>query len=150
MAKALDIQQNDRAVAKLRHALATQFDGNISAPAKAIGVSGPAISDVLNSKRGAGMKVLRGLARVTGVSVDELVTGRPSAALAGYETLASHPSWPKARAEALKRLARFRPELAEASVDRVSRFAMPDVPVVLTGLFVASLAEAIIAEPLEP
>ncbi len=149
MAKALDLKQNDRALSKLKEVLNSQYDGNVSAFAKALGVSGPAISDVVHGKRGIGMKILRGLARVSGVSVDELVTGRPSAALAGYATLASHPEWPKAHGDALRRLGKYRPELAEAACERVGRFAMPDIPVVLTGLFVAALAEAIITEPLE-
>lgn len=62
-------------------------------------------------------------------------------------TLAGLPQWPKARAEAERRLAHLRPEVVAAALDRVGAFGVPETPVILTGLFVARLAEAVATAP---
>jgi transcriptional regulator with XRE-family HTH domain len=52
------------------------FGGRIGEAAKAMGVSGPYLSQILNGKAGAGFKLLRGLAQVTGVSEADLRLGK--------------------------------------------------------------------------
>ena len=45
------------------------------------------------------------------------------------------------------RLAHLRPEVVAAALDRVGAFGVPETPVILTGLFVARLAEAVATAP---
>jgi transcriptional regulator with XRE-family HTH domain len=54
------------------------FGGRIGEAAKAMGVSPPYLSQILNGKAGAGFKLLRGLSQVTGVSEADLRLGKTS------------------------------------------------------------------------
>ena len=64
-------------------------------------------------------------------------------------SLSSHVRWSAARLDAERMLAHIRPDILRAAMDRVGSFALPEQPVVLTGLFVARLAEAVISNPQE-
>ena len=116
-----------------------------AALARALGVEGPTITEVLNSKRGVGLELMEALADLTGRTLDDLAgrATRPSA------SLSSLPRWPAVRAEAERRLSNMRPEVVAAALDKVGRFAIPEPSVALTGLFVARLAEAVAANPAE-
>lgn len=92
-----------------------------------------------------GLDVLIAVADLTGQTIDALV-GRPAR---DHATLGSLPQWPAARAEAEKRLAHLRPEVVAAALDKVGAFGVPDFAIVLTGLFVARLAEAVATTPAE-
>lgn len=76
--KLTDAQQADKLRDHLRVIRAQQFEGNLSAMAREMGVTPAYLSDVLAGKRGVGMKLMRALASYTGESIDALVSGKPS------------------------------------------------------------------------
>lgn len=117
-----------------------------AALARALGVEGPTITEALNEKRGVGLELMLALADLTGRTLDDLA-GRPPQS-SGFD-LASLPRWPGVRAEAERRLAHMRPEVASSALDKVARFSIPEPMIALTGLFVARLAEAVAANPAE-
>lgn len=85
-----------------------RFDGNLSAMARAFGVTPAYLSDVLAQKRGVGMKIIQALAKHTGESVDDLLHGR-----------ATVPNDPyPARAEALR--------IVESAIRTVREADVPD------------------------
>lgn len=104
------------------------------------------LREILNGKRGVGLEMIEAIADLTGRSLDDLC-GRPIAVRPG--SLATHPRWTAARLDAERMLAHVRPDMLTASLERVGSFALPEQPVALTGLFVARLAEAVIANPQE-
>lgn len=116
--------------------------GSTAELARRMKVSGPAITEILGGSRGVGLDMMVAMADYTGQTLDALM-GRPAKA----NHLAALPQWPKARVEAEKRLAHLRPEIVSEALDRVGRFVAPETAVALTGLFVAKLAEAVIASP---
>lgn len=128
----------------LRELKETRFKSN-AALARALGVEGPTVTEILNEKRGVGLEVLEAIADLTGRSLDDLC-GRP---VVHAGTLAAHPRWATARGDAERQLGHVRADVLRAALDRVGQFALPQQPVVLTGLFVARLAEAVIANPQE-
>lgn len=79
--KALGAERNANARAFCRALLFSRFDGNISLAARALRVSQPHVSSFLLGRVGAGMKLLDGMARVTGASVDTILGYREPAAL---------------------------------------------------------------------
>lgn len=79
--------QADRIRDMVRALIADRFDGSQTRAAKALGVSTPTMSDLLNGNRGPGLQLLDGLRRVTGLSLDAIVYGEP-------EPLASPPAAP--------------------------------------------------------
>lgn len=137
------IERDTRVRALLEELHEKRFAGNTAALARALGFSGPAITEVLQEKRGVGLDLLIALADLTGQTIDALV-GRVAR---DRPTLAGLPQWPKARSEAERRLAHLRPEVVAAALDRVGAFGVPETPVVLTGLFVSRLAEAVATAP---
>jgi transcriptional regulator with XRE-family HTH domain len=116
-----------------------------AALARALGVEPPTVTEILNSKRGVGLELLEAIADLTGRSLDDLCGRAP----ARTGTLAAHGRWTAARADAERQLGHVRADVLRAALDRVGQFALPQQPVVLTGLFVARLAEAVIANPQE-
>jgi transcriptional regulator with XRE-family HTH domain len=74
--KALDPEQNEGVRRFTQRLVDLGYDGNVSAAAEALGVSQSLLYEFLKGTRGAGMKLLEGLADVTGASLDE-VMGRP-------------------------------------------------------------------------
>lgn len=102
----------DRAAAirdQLRALREGQFGGNLSAMARAFGVTPAYLSDVLLEKRGVGMKILRALAKHTGQSIAGLIGEIDPADL--------DDPYP-ARAEALS--------LVQRALDYVRRHHYPD------------------------
>lgn len=135
------IARDERARAILRE-LRDRY-GSTAALARALGVAGPTITEVLNAKRGVGLDLLDSLADLTGRSLDDLC-GRQAAT---RRVLRDLPRWADARAEAEVRLRHVRADVLTAALDRVGGFALPDTSIALTGLFVAKLAEAVISSP---
>ena len=117
--------------------------GSTAALARALKVAGPTITEILNGKRGVGLDVLEAVADLTGRSLDDLC-GRQASA---RRVLRDLPRWPDARAEAEVRLRHVRADVLSAALDRVGAFALPDMSIALTGLFVAKMAEAVISNP---
>ncbi len=137
-------ERDTRLRALLEELKATRYKST-AALARALGVEGPTITEVLGGSRGVGLDLLIAIANLTGQTVDALI-GRPAR---DRTTLADLPAWAKARTDAERRLGHLRPEVVSAALDKVGAFGVPDVPVVLTGLFVARLAEAVATAPAE-
>lgn len=138
------IARDARVRAILEELKATRFKST-AALARALHMEGPTITEFLQEKRGAGLDLLIAVADLTGQSVDALI-GRP---VRDHATLGGLPQWAAARADAERRLAHLRPEVVTAALDRVGAFGVPDFAIVLTGLFVAKLAEAVVTAPAE-
>lgn len=77
--KALDQARNDAVRSYLRRVLAEDFDGNVSAASRALDMSQPALSDFLNSNRGAGLSLIDSIAQLRGVSLDVVLGRAPDA-----------------------------------------------------------------------
>lgn len=58
---------------QLRELRDVQFEGNLTATAKALRVAPPFLSNLLSGKRGYGLKIIDAIARVTGKSVAEVL-----------------------------------------------------------------------------
>jgi transcriptional regulator with XRE-family HTH domain len=71
--KSLDVERNETVRAVVRRAVAEDYEGNGSAAAKDFGVSQATLSDFLAGHRGAGVALLYGVAKRTGISVDALL-----------------------------------------------------------------------------
>lgn len=65
--------QNEKLREMAAKALAERFGGNRAAMAKALGLSGPALSNFLNHVTGAGTKLAGALARELGMSLPEII-----------------------------------------------------------------------------
>lgn len=88
----------------LREIRAQEFDDNLSATARAIGVEPGTLSDFLNEKRGAGTKIMDGLSKHLRRGMDQILsTGGDLGALRGQSSPASPsrqvtfgdlPNWP--------------------------------------------------------
>lgn len=137
-------ERDARVRAILEELKATRYK-TTAALARALGVEPPTITEILQENRGVGLDVLIAVADLTGQTIDALV-GRSAR---DHATLGSLPQWPAARAEAEKRLAHLRPEVVTGALDKVGAFGVPDFAIVLTGLFVARLAEAVVTTPAE-
>lgn len=59
----------------LREIRAQEFDDNLSATARAIGVEPGTLSDFLNEKRGAGTKIMDGLTKHLRRGMDQIIAG---------------------------------------------------------------------------
>lgn len=79
--KALPEARNERLRGLVRNVVANRFGGNATAAAAAFGVSQSLVSDFLSRKRGAGLKLIEGLASFLKVAPgalafsDEIVIG---------------------------------------------------------------------------
>lgn len=69
--------RNERLRRKLEQLRDERFGGNLSATARALGITPPTLSDILKQKRGVGLDVLVRLADFFSESLDVLVFGRP-------------------------------------------------------------------------
>lgn len=106
--KGLTPDQNERVrEAAYRYAHA-EHGGNVSAAARALGVSQATLGDVINRKKGAGLRLATLLAAKAGKSIDELITGRRQGTMSsgvpmvtfGAGVVATLPGWDEAAAEA--------------------------------------------------
>ncbi len=70
--RALSPAQNDRVRELLQEQLA-KHKGNMSALARALGVSRPFVFEVIEGNRGAGISLIEGLAKITGIPAAELL-----------------------------------------------------------------------------
>lgn len=71
--KSLDPELNEAARAYVRRVVAEKFAGNKRNAAAAFGISGSILGEFLSGTRGAGMKLLGGVAAYTGHSLDRIV-----------------------------------------------------------------------------
>lgn len=107
--KTIGPDRNEAVRRFVREQIRDVFDGNQKAAAKAYGVTPSALSELLSDKRGAGMKLLDGIAKSTGKSVDEIVGGPAHAPqpvrtvyAERYPMFRNSPGWSEALAEARK------------------------------------------------
>ncbi len=103
-ARSIGGEANERLRAIVRELLRARFEENISAFARALGVTGPYLNEFLSGKRGAGAKLLHALADYTGRTLDDL-SGRSAArAIAppvdGVALAGNLPHWSVAAAAA--------------------------------------------------
>lgn len=143
--KAQKNERDERLRDLLKELRATRYK-TTAALARALQFTPPAITEAINGNRGIGLDLLAAIADLTGRTTDELMGRTPRGEQRG---LADLPAWPAARAAAEKRLQHLRPDLAAAALDRVATFAIPGEPILLTGYFVARLAEAVAEKPQE-
>lgn len=138
--KSLTAAQNEHLRGVVRRILTQDFDGNVSRTAKALGVVQSMVSEFLSGARGAGPKMLQGVADYTGQSIDSLYgrTGTPGATRPS--TIGTHPDWPAARAGALARARTVKPE----DVERVADVVLPHQPAHLSEDLILRLAEALL------
>jgi transcriptional regulator with XRE-family HTH domain len=135
--KALEGPANERLREVVRALVEQDFDGNRAGAARRLGVSQSYVQEFLAGTRGAGRKLLEGLADYTGRSIDDLMgrrTKKPGAA-----TLGQHPDWPAKEAEARKRYGRA---IEGRYFDKAARTSGTELPEVLTVEFVRRMAEA--------
>jgi transcriptional regulator with XRE-family HTH domain len=76
--KTIGEERNSAVRAVVRGLIEKSFEGDQAAAAKAFGVSPSLVSEFLSGKRGAGMKLLDGIAAYTGRPIDEIVRHRPA------------------------------------------------------------------------
>lgn len=139
--KSLRPEQNERLREIVRDLIAKDFKGNATSAAKAIGVAQGLMSEFLSGGRGAGPKLIQGIADVTGRSIDDLY-GRPVLPLAsgGHELIGSRRDWPAVRDEVIATSRR----LTRPDVERVAGVSLSQPPEKLTPEFVVRLAEALL------
>lgn len=139
--KSLRPEQNERLRGIVRELIDRDFDGNGTAAAKAFGVAQGMISEFLSGGRGAGPKLIQGIADYTGRSIDDLY-GRPVLPIAqgGHELIGSRADWPAARDAAIASNRR----LAPADVERVGGVSLSQPPERLSPEFIVRLAEALL------
>lgn len=68
-----DPQRVDVLRAELDQMRLEHYGGNLTATARALGVTSAYLSDILKGKRGVGMKVIQGLSSLTGRSIDAVM-----------------------------------------------------------------------------
>lgn len=138
--KSLTTAQNEHLRGVVRGLVAADFGGNASRAARAFGVTQSLVSEFLSGARGAGPKLVQGVADYTGSSIDQLYgrTGTPAAARSGV--IGRHPDWPAVRAGDLARARTVRPE----DIDRVAEVVLPRQPQHLSEDLVLRLAEALL------
>jgi transcriptional regulator with XRE-family HTH domain len=104
--KALDRSRNEELRKFLRQWIADNCDGNDTKAAERFGVSQPLVSGFLAGGKGAGPKLLEGIADATGRTVDELLGRTRRVAYEPGENrrypvsaLGNHPDWARLRSE---------------------------------------------------
>ena len=133
--KALPKVSQDAARAFTARIVKDDFAGNVTAAARAFGISQAMLYEFLQGTRGAGTKLLEGVAAHAKTTVDA-VMGR-SVPEVVHVPLNRHRDWPKARAEA----ERMHPEIPVEYLDLVGRGHVPGEPLEsIDGVLVAGLA----------
>lgn len=138
--KSLTAAQNEYLRGVVRRLVAGDFDGNASKAARAFGVTQSLVSEFLGGGRGAGPKLVQGVADYTGQTIDALYGRAGTPAAQRPMTIGRHPDWPAARAGALQRARTVRPE----DIDRVAEIVLPHQPAKLSEDLVLRLAEALL------
>lgn len=145
--KSLPADRNEALRAEVAALIRQDFGGVMSAAARAFSVTPAALSEFLKGSRGAGPKLLNGIADYTGRSTDDLY-GRPPLVreVLGYLKVRAHTQWKERSEEAKAKARTVTPEQIERSGD----VALSKLPTELTADFILRLAEAIAyATPLE-
>jgi hypothetical protein len=138
--KSLTTAQNEHLRGVVRALVAGDFDGNASRAARAFGVTQSLVSEFLGGGRGAGPKLVQGVADYTGASIDALYGRAGVPAVQRALAVGRHPEWPAARDGALQRARTVRP----ADIERVADVVLPYQPQHLSPDFVLRLAEALL------
>jgi len=76
-AKRFSVEENEGVRAALKRYVADVHGGNRTAAAETLGISQAHVSEILNGRRGAGMRSLSRLAEALGVSLDVIVGREP-------------------------------------------------------------------------
>lgn len=122
--RSLSDERNARAREFLRELIDREFEGNISAASRALGITYSALHEVLNGRRGAGMKVLDALKAHTGKSIESILGEAPvEDGTVRHIRASDHPTW-KPSLEAAKKLA---PEVPEWAWDAAANAYIPSV-----------------------
>lgn len=101
--RSLSAERNERARAFLRNLIDSQFGGSISAASRALGVTYSALHEVMNGKRGVGMRLLDAAKAYTGTPITEILgETEPPTASVHYLRIGDYPTW--AAAETAARL----------------------------------------------
>lgn len=77
MAKTLPEHRVQAIQAFVRRIMQTDFEGSISATARALGMAQSQLSDLLNDRRGLGLAGVERVADYAGVTIDEVVGRKP-------------------------------------------------------------------------
>jgi transcriptional regulator with XRE-family HTH domain len=94
--RALDEPRNEAVRAVVRDLMRDRYEGNLSATARAIGVSPSLLSELLSGRRGAGMRFVQKLSALTGRGVDGLIGGEPSYSDDTTPAYRNLPGWKEA------------------------------------------------------
>lgn len=102
--KSIDPAQNETLRTLVRSIVDTKYDGNMSATAKAWGITPTGLHDFLSRKRGAGLTILEALSKHTGRSIDDL-SGRASTSRIPIisTALGTREDWQALKEETLKK-----------------------------------------------
>lgn len=138
--KSLTASQNEHLRGVVRRLVAETFGGNASQAARAFGVTQSLVSEFLGGGRGAGPKLVQGVADYTGSTIDALYGRHGAPQSVGLLPIGRHPEWPAARAAALARARTVRPE----DIERVADVVLPHRPQHLSEDLVLRLAEALL------
>ena len=136
--KSVEFAQAERARATVRELVRERFDGNATAAASAMGGAQPTLSEFLNGNRGPGVKLLNGISRVTGLSMDRLLHGDtpPATGAVGGPTVSQIEGWAEAVLAARDAL----PDLPGWVFRKLGSVHGLDVPVPVTVDFVTDMA----------
>lgn len=144
--RALPPAQNERVRGILRELVRVEFAGAVKKTADALGVTHATVSDVLSGKRGAGQKLLAGIAAHTGRSLDDLVghvvVYDPAATRTGSR-LGLHPGWTQAEAELRRKIARRFATPQEQVISDMRGVTLTRPLPVLTGDFLLKLYDSL-------
>lgn len=140
-------ERNEIVRAYIRKMVASQFGGSVRAAARAMSVQGSTLNEFLRGDSGAGMKLLDGLSKVAGRSLDEILapqqdtsspqgaapTPRSSVTAVSFGQL---PNWPELQAFA----ASMRPQIPQWAWDALAE-SQVWLTVPITGQLVIDLGE---------
>lgn len=149
--KALGTARNQAVRDYVRGIIAEDFKGNATAAARAFNVSQPMIFDFLAERRGAGMKLIDGVAAYRGVTID-VVMGRAGDLRIDAGAMASDPCPNRARAVAIMRGASTfmdEPETWEQAIKDIEALKRPvegDRPITWWLLTISSHYELLCAQ----
>lgn len=138
--KSLRDDQNERVRAIVRELVAKEFAGNATAAARALGVRQSLVSEFLSGARGAGPKLINGIAEHTGRSIDDLYGRRVVQVADGHramQRLGDRPDFQPALEEAIEKSRTADQAMLEGTADVA--FTLP--PEEITADFLIRLAE---------
>lgn len=138
--KSLRDDQNDRVREIVRELVAKEFAGNATAAARAFGVRQSLVSEFLSGARGAGPKLINGIAEHTGRSIDDLYGRRVVRVGEGHramQRLGDRPDFQPALEEAVERSR----TADRAQLEGTAEVAFTFPPETLTADYLIRLAE---------